>query len=261
MNPYLVVPARTRLYWHLLVALSVLALAAIAWSAFASEASPGISIILGPRHGHATPTLTGDARTGSGNIDILQPASDTLIVTMTGATLAGAHPCKDTAATIHFDLCQDFELAFSDPKLQRARLLMETRLIGLLRSAKPCCRYRDVSGFAEVSSAWASIDAGSTEILSVEVPSHSVAGGEDLSINDHAGPRDVVFVSGKYALHQQLLITALHQRTVLPCGSASAEFAPDPALDPLWLGREPFHGANKKDFGFQVVLRAIPDTL
>jgi hypothetical protein len=38
--------------------------------------------------------------------------------------------------------------------------------------------------------------------------------------------------------------------------SASAEFAPDPALDPLWISYwEPFHGAGKKDFGFQVILK------
>ena len=39
--------------------------------------------------------------------------------------------------------------------------------------------------------------------------------------------------------------------------AASAEFAPDPALDPLWISYwEPFHGANKKDFGFKVTLKA-----
>ena len=36
----------------------------------------------------------------------------------------------------------------------------------------------------------------------------------------------------------------------------SAEFAPDPALDPLWISAfEPFHGAAKKDFGFQVTIK------
>ena len=40
----------------------------------------------------------------------------------------------------------------------------------------------------------------------------------------------------------------------------SAEFAPDPALDPLWISYwEPFHGAIKKDFGFQITLRVAPD--
>jgi hypothetical protein len=43
---------------------------------------------------------------------------------------------------------------------------------------------------------------------------------------------------------------------VLPCKAASAEFAPEPALDPLWISYwEPFHGAQKKDFGFQVTIK------
>jgi hypothetical protein len=45
------------------------------------------------------------------------------------------------------------------------------------------------------------------------------------------------------------------------CKGPSAEFAPDPAIDPLWLSyKEPFHGAAKKDFGFQVILKVAEDT-
>ncbi len=33
------------------------------------------------------------------------------------------------------------------------------------------------------------------------------------------------------------------------------------AFDPLWLSyKEPFHGAIKKDFGFQVTLKVVEDT-
>jgi hypothetical protein len=42
--------------------------------------------------------------------------------------------------------------------------------------------------------------------------------------------------------------------------AASAEFAPDPALDPLWISYwEPFHGAAKKDFGFQLTMKVAPE--
>ena len=35
---------------------------------------------------------------------------------------------------------------------------------------------------------------------------------------------------------------------------------PDPALDPLWISAwEPFHGAAKKDFGFQVTLKVAAE--
>jgi hypothetical protein len=68
-------------------------------------------------------------------------------------------------------------------------------------------------------------------------------------------------VAGKYTLHQLFGITAAHSRSLLPCKAASAEFAPDPALDPLWISYwEPFHGANKKDFGFQITLKVAPET-
>ena len=51
-------------------------------------------------------------------------------------------------------------------------------------------------------------------------------------------------------LHQQFHILAGAPQALLPCKASSAEFAPDPALDPLWISYwEPFHGTAKKDFG------------
>src|SRR5262249_13836433 len=53
--------------------------------------------------------------------------------------------------------------------------------------------------------------------------------------------------------------SATHPRALLLCYAASAEFAPDPALDPLWISYwEPFHGAIKKDFGFQITVKVAP---
>ena len=55
-------------------------------------------------------------------------------------------------------------------------------------------------------------------------------------------------------------IAVSNPHSLLPCKAASAEFAPDPALDPLWISYwEPFHGAIKKDFGFQVVVKAVAE--
>ena len=52
---------------------------------------------------------------------------------------------------------------------------------------------------------------------------------------------------GKYTLHQSFHVVASHPHSVLPCKAASAEFAPDPALDPLWISYwEPFHGASQE---------------
>ena len=59
--------------------------------------------------------------------------------------------------------------------------------------------------------------------------------------------------------HQTFAVSAAHPQSLWCCKAASAEFAPDPALDPLWISYwEPFHGAIKKDFGFQVVLKVAP---
>jgi hypothetical protein len=92
------------------------------------------------------------------------------------------------------------------------------------------------------------------------MPAHSTCGAESLSINDKEGPVAVVVAAGKYTLAQSFRVTATMPRCLAPCKAPSAEFAPDPALDPLWISaKEPFHGANKKDLGFQVTVKVVPE--
>ena len=56
-------------------------------------------------------------------------------------------------------------------------------------------------------------------------------------------------------------MSACAPKCLLPCKAPSAEFAPDPALNPLWISAcEPFRGAAKKDFGFQVTVKVADDT-
>jgi hypothetical protein len=214
----------------------------------APPAAPPVTITLKGRHGHGTPIRQGFNHTGGGNIDVAQPSADTVIITMTGVAVAGAHPCKDSVATLDFDLEQCLEIAIADPKVKKAKVSLEARVIGLLRSQK--------KGSAEHGKACAALTLGSAEIVSICVPPHSVCAGENQSINCHEGPLEVPIQPGQYTLHQCFAITASHPHCVLPCKAASAEFAPDPALDPLWISYwEPFHGAAKKDFGFQVILK------
>ena len=98
-------------------------------------------------------------------------------------------------------------------------------------------------------------------VVTLCAPAHSVAGGENLSINDHEGPITVPVSAGKYTLHQCFHIAATMGKSYLPCKAPSAEFAPDPALDPLWISYfEPFHGVKKDSFGYQVILKVAPDT-
>ncbi len=221
----------------------------------ADPPSPSVTINLGDRQSSATPTREGFNHTGGGNIDVAQPAPDILVITMTGVAVAGAHPCRASRAALSFDLTQEFEVTFEKPELKKAKLTIEGRLVGLLRS------HSKGGGSAEICvPGQAAVISGGSEIIVIDFPGRIVAGGENLSVNDRKGPQSVPLNQGKFTLHQVFGVEAAHPKCVLPRKAASAEFAPDPALDPLWISYwEPFHGANKKDFGFQVTLKVSPE--
>ena len=219
----------------------------------AAPAAPVVSLNLLSRHGHVTPNRAGFSHTGGGNIDVQQPTADTVVITMSGVAVAGGHPCKCSSATMEFDLSQCFEITFEKPEVKAAKLTIEGRVIGLLRGEK--------GGSASEGNGCATVAGEGAETLTMCVPAHTVGGGESLSINDHEGPVSVAVKAGKYTLHQTFEISATHGKSLLPAKAASAEFAPDPALDPLWISYwEPFHGATKKDFGFQITVKVIDDT-
>lgn len=204
---------------------------------------PPVSITLHDRHGHVTPCKGKCTHTGGGLIDVASPAPDTVIITMSGVVLANAD--------MRFDLDQCFDVSFDDPKVKKAKLTLEGRVIGLLRGEK--------KGSSSFSDACAHVSCETAGLLSITVPPHSVSGAcENLAVNDHDGPNMVPVVPGKYTLNQTFVISAHTDSYV--CKRPSAEFAPDPALDPLWINyHEPFHGVKKDTFGFQVILKVIPE--
>jgi hypothetical protein len=209
----------------------------------AAAAAPPVSITLTERHGHVTPNKGCLSHTGGGLIEVATPAPDTVVITMSGAVLANS--------SMRFDLEQCFDVNFDDPKLKKAKLTLEGRVIGLLRGEKKGC--------ADYSEACAHVSACSAGLLSVCVPPHSACGCQSLAVNDHDGPKVVPVTPGKYTLQQTFIISA--QSGCPLCKRPSAEFAPDPALDPLWISYfEPFHGVKKDTFGFQVILKVAPDT-
>jgi hypothetical protein len=214
---------------------------------------PAATITLLDRHGQVLPHRQGFHHTGGGNIDVAQPTPDALVITMTGVAVAGGHPFKDSSASQDFDVSQCFEVALEKANGKNAKLTLEARVIGLLRSH---CKG---GGVAEETGGCATIGGDSAEAVALAVPSHAVSGGESLSVNDHIGPITVALAPGKYTLHQAFRVAASHPRCAVG-KAASAEFAPDPALDPLWISYfEPFHGASKKDFGFQVTIKVAPE--
>jgi hypothetical protein len=218
----------------------------------AVPSAPAVSITLKDRHGHVTPDRAGCTHTGGGNIDVAQPAPDTVVLTMTGVAVATGGPHGSTAS-LTFDLEQCFDVAFEKSEVTAAKLTMEGRVIGLLRSG---CK----GGAASESGGCATVSGGKAALATVCVPDHAVAGGENLSINDKAGPVSAPIGAGAHTLHQAWVVSATHPKALLG-KAASAEFAPDPALDPLWISyKEPFHGAVKKDFGFQITIKVADDT-
>src|SRR5262245_50560542 len=96
--------------------------------------TPAVTIVLGSRQSAATPLRNGFTHTGGGNIDVAQPAPDTVVITMTGVAVAGAQPCKDSHAQLAFALDQCFDVVFEKPDVKKAKLTIEGRVIGLLRS-------------------------------------------------------------------------------------------------------------------------------
>ena len=218
----------------------------------AQPAAPDVSISLLKRTGHVTPCNGKCTHTGGGNIDVQQPTPDTLVVTMTGAAVAYGTPLNPGQAGMNFDLSQVFEVSFDKPTVKAAKVTIEGRVIGLLRSS---CK----GGCAEENGA-ASVLGGGSSIGTLSMPGHNVSNGENLSVNDHEGPISIPVKAGEYTLSQTFHVQATMPRAGLSAKAPSVEFAPDPAIDPLWISsKEPFHGAAKKDFGFQVTIKVAAE--
>ena len=220
----------------------------------AAPPAPPVSIALNGRQGLVTPSRRGFAHTGGGNIGVAQPSSDTVVITLTGVAVAGGHP-KGSLAGMDFDVSQGLEITFDKPEVKAAKLTLEGRVIGLLRS------HRKGGGSAQVGDGCVTVSADGVAVASLTVPAQSVGGGQSLSINSHGGPVTVPVGAGKYTLHQSFRVSAVHPKGLFG-KAASAEFAPDPALDPLWISYwEPFHGAAKSNFGFQVTIKVAEETV
>jgi hypothetical protein len=218
----------------------------------ATPVLPHPVITLVDRQSQVVPLRKGFQHTGGGNIDVARPATDSVQITMAGVAAAGAHPLYRSIAALDFNLVQEIEVALEKPEGRKLSLTVEGRMIGLLRSHKG-------AGIAE-QSGLVSISTGGAGVLTVPAPSHAVSGGDNLSVNDHVGPVTAAIAPGKYNIHQTFRVSVSHPCSLVPYKASSAEFAPDPALDPLWISYfEPFHGASKKDFGYQVVVKAVAD--
>jgi hypothetical protein len=181
-----------------------------------------------------------------------------MATSMTGVVVARSSPLGDGVASYNFELTQDFEVVVSDPKVPAAKLLMEARVVGLLRTPQCCCASPGASAAISVP-AHAAVRCGPQELMALNLPARSASSGENLSVYNREGPVSVLVSPGKYTLHEVFGIQAIASKWGSLCKGPSAEFAPEGAVDPRWLSSyEPFHGANKNSFGFQVILKVVP---
>jgi hypothetical protein len=242
-----------------LAALGLVSLVVAAEPAPPPPPAPQVTIDLGSRDAQGVPTRVGFAHTGGGNIDVQQPTPDVLVITMTGVAVAGGHVCRDSLAALNFELCQEFEVTAAKPEIKKARLTIEARVIGLLRSHQCGGGSASINCPAQAVIIPRGVVGDAPAVVEVSLPGRSVGDGESLSVNDKCGPVAAVLAPGKFALRERFGVNAAHAKKLLPSKAASAEFAPDPALDPLWISTfEPFHGAQKKDFGFQATVKVSP---
>jgi hypothetical protein len=238
----------------------------LAWPALAQE--PILQIVLTPGQASAVPSKSGVAYANGGIIDVAQPNPTTVVITMSGLTATNADLCRTSVANYAFELMQGLEVRM-DPRLKGAKLTMEGRVIGLLRTdhelythAHHICKK---CGTAETHEAVAVVAAtDGPEVVALHLPARSAAGCcDDLSIYNYEGPITVPVAAGKYTLHETWGFGTTHP--AFCCHGASAEFSPQPYVLPqpgsYWFEHwQPFNGTATKDFGFQVTLKlAIGD--
>jgi hypothetical protein len=203
------------------------------------------------RDGHVIPRHHGSALTGGGAVTVLQPAPDTLLITLTGAAAAKANPCAPSMASLEAAVEQQFEVVFPSG-FRPAHLILEGRVLGLLRSEGLR------SGSAELVQATAEVHHDSETLAGLNFPPQSVHGREALAVNLADRSACVPVGPGCHSLHLSLHITAAQNRSLCPHIS-SAEFAPPPALPPTWIHvPDPFGGVDRSGLGFQVTVRVEP---
>lgn len=209
--------------------------------------APPVTLRLGPVDGKAVPAKHCCSNTGGGNFEVRQTAPDTVVITMAGAAVAGL--LCGSPAQFDFDLVQNFTVVYEKPEVKGAMLYMQGRVVGLLRSPG-----KGEAGFNNAHAAVAVEGKdGSIEILAVHVPDQAVSCKDNLSVYRKEGPLCVAVAPGCYTLHQTFSIWA---RGGLK--NSSAEFGPG-VINPAWISyKEPFYGAAKKDFGFQVIFKVVP---
>src|SRR6266545_341287 len=145
---------------HIAGSLMLVIACAMALAQPGAPPEPKASVSLKDRQALAAPARQGFTHTGGGNIDVAQPAPDTVVITMTGVAVAVGGLCGAGVAGMDFVLSQDFEVSFEKPEVKAAKVTLEGRVLGLLRSHKH-------GGTAEATHGCAIVQAETAELLSL----------------------------------------------------------------------------------------------
>lgn len=224
-------------------------------------------IMLRSRRAEAIPNRTKDSQTGGGAIGVEQPESNTIIVTMGGAAVAGSD-CHRSSAGIDFHLEQDLEIVSTRTGARPPRVGLVGRVVGTLQVTEPLkCNFFSCGskgnkgcGSAEQGPGTACLSIGDTNLLSVNVQSSSACCGQESAINFRDGPVESTASVGCYKLTGSFRIAASQGKGIWHRQFAVADFDTAPQLDAFWADAlKPFRAVPRRDFGFKVVMRVIED--
>lgn len=228
---------------------------------------PPYHILLRSRRAETTPNRSKEAQTGGRSIAVEQPDSNTVIVTMGGAAVAGSD-CHGSSAGIDFHLEQDLEIVATRAGARPPRIGLVGRVVGTLQVTEPLkagcisCSGKGNKGCgsAEQGPATACLSLGDTNLLSINVQSAAAACGQESAINFRDGPVESTSSVGCYKLTGSFRIAASQNKGIWHRQFSVADFDPAPQLDAFWADAlKPFRAIPRSDFGFKIALRVIED--
>jgi hypothetical protein len=214
--------------------------------------APTYTITLRGRDACVTPHTRMRARADGGIIDVQMSTPSIMTVTMTGTPAADSYLGCTSTATQTFHLVQEFDIACSDPSVQRVSLILDSSLVGYVRStrkAAACVRLASVSVAPE---SWEG------DRLTLAHPSHCVSGTQAQLCNQHLPPLNgFPMPVGRFTLIADFVLDTTASGV---CNAhAVADFSPDTTLPAEWVRmRDPFQGVSKKSFGFTFSITAAP---
>jgi hypothetical protein len=219
---------------------------------------PPYQIVLRSRTATANPTKTKDAQTGGGVVLVEQPESNTIVVSMNGAAVAGSE-FHGSSAGIAFELDQALDILPTRTGLRPPRIGMVGRVVGTLQVTDPG-KHCKSCGSAEQAPGTGCLMLGDTPIVSVTVNPSAVGPCNPVFVNNRVGPVEAVATPGNFNLRATFSISVSQGKCIFNRQYAVADFDPAPELDPFWADAlKPFRALPRKDFGLRVILRVVED--